>query len=57
MVGRTNTDEKTISRTDYVLVEEAGHNVLEEVPKLEPLPQFSVGVPAGWKNALYDEQH
>jgi hypothetical protein len=50
-------DEKVISRTHYVLVEEAAHDVSEEAPKLEPLPQFSVGVPAGWKDALYDEQH
>ncbi len=25
-----------------------------EHPALEPLPQFSVGVPKGWKDALYD---
>ena len=57
MVGHTSMDEKVISRTHYVLVEEAAHDVSEEAPKLEPLPQFSVGVPAGWKDALYDEQH
>ena len=28
--------------------------VVEEVPKMEPLPQFSVGVPEGWKDAFYD---
>ena len=28
--------------------------ILEELPELELLPQFSVGVPEGWKDALYD---
>lgn len=28
--------------------------VREELPKLKPLPQFSVGIPEGWKDALYD---
>ena len=28
--------------------------VIENLPKLEPLPQFSVGIPEGWKDALYD---
>ncbi len=28
--------------------------VMEDTPKLEPLPQFSIGIPEGWKDALYD---
>lgn len=28
--------------------------VREDMPKLEPLPQFSIGIPEGWKDALYD---
>ena len=31
--------------------------VVENSRKLEPLPQFSVGVPASGKDTLYDEQH
>ena len=55
MVGRTLMNEETISRTGYDPVKQAASDVAEEVPKIEPLPQFSVGVPAGWKDALYDE--
>lgn len=28
--------------------------VIEDTPKLRPLPQFSIGIPEGWKDALYD---
>ena len=56
-MGATITAEEARDRADYVLVEKAAPDVSEEVPKLEPLPQFSVGVPAGWKDALYDKQH
>ncbi len=57
MAGRAAIDEEATGHTGCVLVEEAASDVSEEPPKLEPLPQFSVGVPAGWKDALYEEQH
>ena len=27
--------------------------VMEDLTKLEPLPQFSIGIPIGWKDAIY----
>ena len=46
----TLEDGATVSIQQYA----PSVKILEEIPKLEPLPQFSVGVPKGWKDALYD---
>ena len=46
----TLEDGTTVSIQQYQSVAE----IVEDLPKLEPLPQFSVGIPQGWKDALYD---
>ena len=52
-MGQTITTEEAKSRTGDELVQKAAPDVLEEAPKLEPLPTFSGSIPEGWKEAIY----
>lgn len=43
-------DGTTVSIQEYQPLEQPQ----EETLTLEPLPQFSISIPEGWQNAIYD---